>query len=457
MQNFNKYYAVRSVTFDVTNQCNLRCDYCFEKDKNPETMAVEDALRMAKEIDANFRERTYKTQPGKSLMVCFFGGEPTLNMPVIRAVVDFFNSQEYFVEFTMTTNLTLVTDADIAFFKENDFGLLVSLDGTKETHDKHRCNSYDRVVANLKKLLAAGLGFNTQVRLTLPPDAVGTMAQGVKEVFAMGVDNIVPMIVYDQPWTDAQWGTFEEQIREVFDFAMDVYNDESNKRNLSIKAFDEYIEDCLTKTNINEVPCGMGNDVFISLAPNGNVAPCHQVPTDFAHQELVMGNILTDEFDEKRILSVREQRSYSNRCQGCEHRAICSGGCPIENYRATGVFNRASDTWCRYISIMTRVIKDYQRCIFQAKNIRNRKLTIIQENLKLEKLLHELRSMDIYDPLTLVKLADVQEFVFNHDKTLMPAFKEMAELVIGEVVGRAKKETEEIDRKADNEWQTKKN
>ena len=65
--------------------------------------------------------------------------------------------------------------------------------------------------------------------------------------------------------------------------------------------------------------------------------------------------------------------------------------------------------------------------------------------------------MDIYDPLTLVKLADVQEFVFNHDKTLMPAFKEMAELVIGEVVGRAKKETEEIDRKADNEWQTKKN
>lgn len=448
MQNFNKYYAVRSVTFDVTNQCNLRCDYCFEKDKNPESMTVENAIAMAKEIDANFRERTYKTQPGKTLMISFFGGEPTLNMPAVRAVVNFFNQQEYFVEYSMTTNLTLVTDADIAFFKENDFSLLVSLDGTKETHDKHRCNSYDVVVKNLKKLLAAGLGFNTQVRLTLPPDAVGTMAQGVKEVFEMGVDNIVPMIVYDQPWTDEQWVTFEEQIREVFDFAMDVYNDESNKRNLSIKAFDEYIEDCLTKTNKNEVPCGMGNDVFISLAPNGNVSPCHQVPTDFAHQELVMGNILTDEFDEERILSVREQRSFSNRCQACENRAICSGGCPIENYRTTGAFNRASDAWCRYVDIMARVIKDYQDKIFRAKNIRNRKLNVIKENLKLQKILEEIREMNPADPMLAVKMADVQEFVFNNGKTLMPAFKEMVDYVYAELAGKLSCALKEIDREA---------
>lgn len=31
---------VREVTFQVTNQCNLRCDYCYEHHKGPESMSL---------------------------------------------------------------------------------------------------------------------------------------------------------------------------------------------------------------------------------------------------------------------------------------------------------------------------------------------------------------------------------------------------------------------------------
>ncbi len=448
MENFNRYYGIRSVTFNVTNACNLRCDYCFEKDKNPCSMTVESALKMAEEIDRNFTEVTLKRQPNTTLHIFFFGGEPMLRMDVVKAVTDYFNSKPYFVEFGITTNLTLLKDEYIGFFRDNDFGILVSLDGTKENHDKHRSGSYDTVVANLKKLIDAGLVCNTEVRLTLPPDAVGTMAQGVREVFDMGVNNIAPMIVYDQPWKDEDWRTFEREIRKVFDFAMDVYNDTSNKRNLAIKAFDEYIEDCLIKTNRNEVPCGMGNEVFISLAPNGDVSPCHQVPTNKRNSDLVMGNILTDEFNGERILEVRRQREFSNRCQACGHRSICSGGCPIENYRATGEFTKAADTWCRYIEIMARVIADYQERIFRTKNLRNRKLTIIQENLKLQDLLLKIRNSDFNDPMLMIYIAEVQKFIFNNERILMPAFREMAEYVMADFARRVGEEITSIEEEA---------
>ena len=91
MKNFNSSYAVQAVTYVLTNQCNLRCSYCFEKDKKSEFMTKEEALRISKEIDDNFRNVTLKENPRAFLDIFFFGGEPMLCGETMRSVVEYFS------------------------------------------------------------------------------------------------------------------------------------------------------------------------------------------------------------------------------------------------------------------------------------------------------------------------------------------------------------------------------
>jgi uncharacterized protein len=61
----------------LTDQCNLRCSYCFEKDKNPHNMSDETALAA---VDFLMEE----SGPMKRVTILFFGGEPLLRFDLIK-------------------------------------------------------------------------------------------------------------------------------------------------------------------------------------------------------------------------------------------------------------------------------------------------------------------------------------------------------------------------------------
>ena len=430
MKNFNSSYAVQAVTYVLTNQCNLRCSYCFEKDKKSEFMTKEEALRISKEIDDNFRNVTLKENPRAFLDIFFFGGEPMLCGETMRSVVEYFNDKAYPVEYGITTNATLITDDDIDFFIDNNFGILVSIDGIKKVHDANRCNSYDIVKKNIGRMIDAGLKLNLEARLTIPPSSVKYMLQGVKEVFDMGIDNISPCLVYDQSWKESEWKEFDKQMHGVFDFALDTYEDTNNKRNLSIKCVNETLENCLIKSNFDEVPCGACTRNTIAISPGGIVAPCHQVSTnDLYKDSLVVGNILTDNFDMEKIKSFSAKVKLENKCSQCKYYSICSGGCRMENFRANNNFTKPLSNWCKYIKIMYQIAEEYQDRIYNAKNIRNKRLNMIKENIKFEKLLTELAHMNIKDSAILIKLAKVQEFELNKEDIIFSSFHSMSKLV----------------------------
>jgi len=92
-----------------------------------------------------------------NVAIAFFGGEPMLEMNSIRECIQYIKNEykDKDVIFTMTTNGTLLNnDTDIQFLSDNDFHLLISLDGPKEMHDKNRVypngkGSFDDIMANL--------------------------------------------------------------------------------------------------------------------------------------------------------------------------------------------------------------------------------------------------------------------------------------------------------------------
>jgi len=128
------------VTFEVTDSCNLKCDYCgYGKFYNKYDQRVEQRLsvKTAKNILNYlldyFNSPLNKSQ-GRPISISFYGGEPLLNFQFIKEIISYLKeelpSQKNLFTFGMTTNAVLL-DKYMDFLAKHNFRLLISLDGNK--------------------------------------------------------------------------------------------------------------------------------------------------------------------------------------------------------------------------------------------------------------------------------------------------------------------------------------
>jgi uncharacterized protein len=123
----------------VTQNCNLRCNYCvysgsyLNRTHAHKIMPVETAERA---IDFFFK----RTKDRKRVFVSFYGGEPLLNLSLIKHCVCYIEANYYGkqIDFAMTTNGTLLDEEAITFLAEKGLNLVISLDGPEEVHDTNR-------------------------------------------------------------------------------------------------------------------------------------------------------------------------------------------------------------------------------------------------------------------------------------------------------------------------------
>lgn len=144
------------VVFETTDHCNLNCRYCslgelytFSK-KERRNANIQYAINLLKYI--------FSLKPkGSELALGFFGGEPLVNAYFIKTVIDEAKrlnlDKKLKLEFLMTTNATLI-DKYIHILVENNFNLLISLDGDKKAQSyrvfaKDSENSFCQVINNI--------------------------------------------------------------------------------------------------------------------------------------------------------------------------------------------------------------------------------------------------------------------------------------------------------------------
>ena len=210
---FDEYFQLKGITLNITNGCNLKCVYCFEHDKDGRKMSVENAISIVDKCYQNYLKN--RTDYDNNFMVSFFGGEPFLNFEVMEEVMKYSRDKGYSIDFGVTTNLTILTDHMIDIIEEYELGILVSIDGIKEIHDRNRCNSYDTVKANVKKLVDRGLKYLLEARITVMPKDVTNLLESVQSIFEMGIENIAPVCVTDTVWTDEDYINFDENLRKL--------------------------------------------------------------------------------------------------------------------------------------------------------------------------------------------------------------------------------------------------
>lgn len=138
------------ITVHVSNDCNLRCSYCYAQGgnygMNRGLMTKETAEQFVEFCINEFEEIEY---------IVFFGGEPLLNVEAMQIICDMFKhySDEGsfpLPKFGMITNGTIISSRILDFIKESITSITVSVDGPKEINDVNRIDkngkgSYDRI------------------------------------------------------------------------------------------------------------------------------------------------------------------------------------------------------------------------------------------------------------------------------------------------------------------------
>lgn len=150
--------SIQSLTLQVTQQCNLKCEYCpysgsfYNRQHNNKKMTFEIAK---KAIDFYFKH-SYDMPYAQ---IGFYGGEPLIEFELLRQVVQYCQAEYYGkdIRYFITTNATLLTDEIIDFLMQNNFVLTISLDGPRQYHNKNRhkidnSGSFDTVMKNIEKV-----------------------------------------------------------------------------------------------------------------------------------------------------------------------------------------------------------------------------------------------------------------------------------------------------------------
>ena len=422
MENFTTVYSKpQAVTMLLTNDCNLACSYCFESNKGKDYMPKEMALDILK--------ATYNVvDPMAGIFTLnMFGGEPLMNWDTFKAVCDYVLENNLKIRITATTNLTLLTDEMIDYIDELSIPILVSVDGIKEVHDKHRCNSFDKVIENMKKLIDRDLGYLIEARMTVAPDTAKYMYESVKMLVDLGINNIANVPASDLDWDAQSIQDYKDNYEKILDMYIDILNDETNKRNISLYKVDQALNLALEPIKEDTSMCNIGNPRWVIVDWKGDIWPCPDYPTT-DNVDLIagkIGNFYTG-VDETKVDPKPMVATYElERCKGCEAISICKSGCPYENYTKNGKFNEPTIGYCTLQKAFVEIIKAYQDKLLEATNIRSRQLNVLIENLKVKKYYDEkVKTVNLLDREFGVRLNHFVEKYenLNNKGNILPSF-----------------------------------
>ena len=153
----DKSYYTMEIT--ITDECNLRCTYCFEGDACQKTTTLDCVDDIFIAIDKMFKDQWFM-DTFMGIRIGFWGGEPTLRPDILKRFADRYNTNNL-IQFHIYTNGVDISELmDIFKDYKEKIKIQVSYDG-KRINDikrltKNNTPSTDIVRANIYELHEKG-------------------------------------------------------------------------------------------------------------------------------------------------------------------------------------------------------------------------------------------------------------------------------------------------------------
>lgn len=156
---------INRITLHVSNDCNLRCKYCYAQGGNYGQLRNMMSKKTADDF-VSFCVKEFRQVNN----IVFFGGEPFLNLDVMNYICERFRMENrkgfLMPKFSVITNGTILNDDVLDFIKANIYSITVSIDGPRQINDENRVlyngkGSYESISHFIRTVKA-----ETTVRMT---------------------------------------------------------------------------------------------------------------------------------------------------------------------------------------------------------------------------------------------------------------------------------------------------
>lgn len=331
----------------LTRKCNLDCVYCHggkDSGDNPEIQYSLDEL-------AAFLE------PDPDVQLMFYGGEPTLRIPLIVELMQRFPQARFMLQ-TNGLLLSRIPEEYVHRFHS----ILVSIDGSREVTDGYRSQGvYNRVLENVRRLYKEGY----------KGDVVARMAVSQQSDIYRDVSHLLDL--QDPPFKHVHWQLNAVWSAEGNWIDFDRWVAESYNPGIT-RLVDDWVENMHQGVVEGVVPflpllhdlligrasplrCGSGCDTF-AIHTDGSIGVCPISP-DWEFSKV--GNIRTTKPSE-----LRDVMKVSEPCPSCEAYGVCGGRCLFVNReRLWGQegFNKVCGTVKHLIGRLKEALPEVRRLV----------------------------------------------------------------------------------------------
>jgi uncharacterized protein len=331
------------LTLFVDHQCNLRCTYCYTGDKFNKRMSFETAQ---KAVDFAL------SRPQAHLDISLFGGEPLIHLDFLKEVSEYAEKKLASIKghrptlrYILNTNATLINDASIEWLKGRTTAVFISLDGTKQTHDRFRIDAggkgtFDSVMRGIERLRQAQIPF--QIVAVINTVTCNELGATVTELLPSGANKIILSPNFRDEWTEEsiealrggllQAGqTWMKEFREGRPFPLDPLHTK-----------------ILTHLK-GGIPCPVRCQLAgeeLCIAPSGNIYPCAQMVGEDKDHELVIGHIDSGLLREKIHQLQQAKDRVEDTCAPCALRDRCQSHCGCRHVALTGKLGEITAALC---------------------------------------------------------------------------------------------------------------
>ncbi len=333
---------MKTVVFRPTNNCNLACTYCY--DKNNHNKITSELRKEATDIFEKNQEFLLESfeilfEKEENPRVIYHGGEPLL---IDSKVLDNFCHKLRNIKntnFSIQTNGTLINNETIDLFKKYNFQVGISLDGCNESQNCARVfpngiNSFNVVYRNINKLRDASVKHGIimsigKSHLNQEQDIYDFIGDNCFSC------NIRPIFSVDSSseksvMTPEEYAIFFNKLFDIW-----FYDDKKKVGTHQILELYQALKKELDP-NYYDHSCSNSNQCFkdfICMDVFGELYACNRL---YGIEDFHYGNLKNNTYNEimqmASNLLMERNLSIEDRCGSCKMINKCYGGCPAESY-----------------------------------------------------------------------------------------------------------------------------
>lgn len=333
--------------FVLTKQCNQQCVYCqASTDNSPEDKMTKEVAKKA----VNFALQA----PSDYLTFEFQGGEPLLNWPVLKYIVEYTeqNKGNKKISFSLVSNLIVMDEEKLRYLIEHKVNISTSLDGNQQLHNRNRPYYNKDTFGILEQKIRwfqemdypiGAIQTTTRYSLKNCRDMIDQYVKfGLEQIF---IRPLTPLGYAGDNWELI--GYTAEEFLEFYKSSLE-YILELNKQGIYISEGHAkiFLEKILGHSAGNYMelrsPCG-GAIGQMAYYYNGNIYTCDEgrMLAEMGNDNFCLGNIYENDYNSLmkspacQVLVNASCLEGLNDCKDCVYHPFC-GTCPVISYEKYG-------------------------------------------------------------------------------------------------------------------------